>query len=102
MGEEIGGRKKSGGSGIELRKTSVLPKTGPNWKLTSVAKLITELIRFVPDIRICHGRNLGVKGESVSVLRDSLPISRKSVSVTEIIFNLAARFCICKWKSSAL
>ena len=39
---------------------------------TVVAELITELIRFEPEISICNGNSLEFKRESVSVMRDFL------------------------------
>ena len=40
---------------------------------TVVAKRITELIRFEPEVCICKINYLEFKGESVSVMRDLLP-----------------------------
>ena len=60
---------------------------------TVVAKMITELIRFEPEICICNGNLLESQRESVSaVMRDFLLKFQRSVSVMKLIL-LGARFC---------
>ena len=51
---------------------------------TVAAKIVTELILFEPKICICNGNLLEFKGESVSVIRDSLPTFHRSFSVMDI------------------
>ena len=49
-----------------------------------VAEMMTELIRFEPKICICNGNSLEFKRESVSVMRDFLLDSQRTVAVMEI------------------
>ena len=52
---------------------------------TVVAEMITELIRFEPEICICNGHKLEFKRESVSVMRDFLlAFPEISLSVMEM------------------
>ena len=78
-------------------------RKGCNKKITTVvAKMITEFIRFEPEIRICHGNYLELKRESAFVTRDFLLLyinfpRRKCLSVinldTTVLGHEAAREC---------
>ena len=51
---------------------------------TVVAEIITELVRFEPEVCICNGNQFRIKSESIAVMRNSCKHSHRSVSVMEI------------------